>query len=186
MERLTPDLSNLADLAGQYSQQRDLARLAFRLCGLAGAVHTDLGDHRAARDWLHTASRYAAMSGDPAARYWVAMAQAMTATYAPAPARVLAIAGKATAEVGPSSSAAAAQLTGLSARAYAALADPRVARTQLAAAERIAGRLTVAQADEVFFGFPRREMAMYTSRVLAATGRSSSSTGAATSPATGT
>jgi transcriptional regulator with XRE-family HTH domain len=170
LERLTPDLSDLADLAGQYPQQRDLARLASRLCGLTGAVHTDLGDHRAARDWLHTASRYATMSGDLATRYWVAMAQAMTATYAPAPARVLAIAGQAAAELGPSSSAAAAQLTGLAARAHAALADPGAARTQLAAAERIAGGLTASQAGEVFFGFPRREIAMYTSQVLTTTG----------------
>jgi len=66
----------------QYPQQHDLARLASRLCGLTGAVHTDLGDRRAARDWLHTAGRYAGMSGDLATRYWVAMAQAMTATYA--------------------------------------------------------------------------------------------------------
>jgi hypothetical protein len=170
LERLAPDLSDLADLAGQYPQQRDLARLASRLCGLTGALHTDLGDGRAARDWLHTASRYAAMSGDLATQYWIAMAQAMTATYAPDPARVLAIAGKATAELGPCPAAAAAQLTGLAARAHAALGDPGAARTQLAAAGRIAENLTAAQADEVFFGFPRREMAMYTSQVLTATG----------------
>jgi transcriptional regulator with XRE-family HTH domain len=170
LERLAPDLSDLADLAGQYPHQRDLARLTSRLCGLTGAVHTDLGDHRAARDWLHTASRYADMSGDLATRYWIAMAQAMTATYAPAPARALAIAGQAAAELGPCSSAAAAQLAGLAARAYAALSDPGAARTQLTVAERMAHRLTVAQADEVFFGFPRREMAMYTSQVLTATG----------------
>jgi transcriptional regulator with XRE-family HTH domain len=170
LERLAPDLSDLADLAAQYPQQRDLARLTSRLCGLTGAVHTDLCDHRAARDWLHTASRYADMSDDLATRYWVAMAQAMTATYAPAPARVLAIAGKTTAELGPCAAAAAAQLTGLAARAHATLGDPAAARTQLASAERVVGRLTADQTDEVFFGFPHREMAMYTSQVLTATG----------------
>src|ERR1017187_3814799 len=112
LEQLAPDLSDLAALAGLYPQQRDLTRLAARLCGLTGALHTDLGDDRAARDWLHTATRYAAMSGDRATQHWIAMAQAMTATYAPAPARVLSIAGKAAAELGPGSSAAAAQLTG--------------------------------------------------------------------------
>lgn len=30
-----------------------------------------------ARDWLFTAGRYAAMSGDLATEYWIAMAQAM-------------------------------------------------------------------------------------------------------------
>jgi transcriptional regulator with XRE-family HTH domain len=170
LEQLAPDLSDLAALAGLYPQQRDLTRLAARLCGLTGALHTDLGDDRAARDWLHTASRYAAMSGDLATQHWIAMAQAMTATYAPAPARVLSIAGRATAELGPGSSAAAAQLTGLAARAHAALGDPAAARAQLAAAEQIADALTAAQAGEVFFGFPRREMAMYTAQVLTAAG----------------
>lgn len=169
LDRLTPDLSDLADLVGQYPQQRDLARLAARLCGLTGAVHTDLGDQRAARDWLHTAGRYADMSGDLNTRYWVAMARAMTATYTPDPARVLAIAGQATAELGPCSGAAAAQLTGLAARAHATLGHTDAARTRLAAAERIADLLTTAQADEVFFGFPRREIAMYASQVLTAT-----------------
>jgi len=170
LEKLTPDLSDLADLVGQYPQQRELTRMASRLCGLTGALHTDLGDDRAARDWLHTAGRYAAMSGDLVTRYWVAMAQAMTATYTPAPARVLAIAGKASTELGPCSAAPAAQLTGLAARAHAALGDPAAARAQLTAAERVAGGLADAQADEVFFGFPGREMAMYTSQVLTAIG----------------
>jgi len=96
------------------------------------------------------------MSGDLVTRYWVAMAQAMTATYTPAPAQVLAIGGKASTELGPCSAAPAAQLTGLAARAHAALGDPAAARAQLTAAERIAGGLAGAQADEVFFGFPGR------------------------------
>jgi transcriptional regulator with XRE-family HTH domain len=170
LERLAPDLSDIADLAGQYPQQHDLTRLASRLCGLTGALHTDLGEDRAARDWLRTAGRYAAMSDDATTRYWIAMAQAMTATYPSDPARVLATAGKAAAELGSYSGAAAAQLTGLAARAHAALGDFRAARAQLAAAERIAASLTAAQADERFFGFPCREMVMYTSQVLTATG----------------
>jgi hypothetical protein len=107
------------------------------------------------------------MSGDLNTRYWVAMAQAITATYTPDPARVLAISDQATAELGSCSGAAAAQLTGLAARAT--LGNTESARTQLTTAERIADHLTAAQADEVFFGFPRREMAMYASQVLTAT-----------------
>jgi hypothetical protein len=168
LERITPDLSDLADIVGLYPHQRDLTRLAARLSGLTGALHTDLGEDRATRDWLHTAGRYAAMSDDIATRYWVAMAQAMTATYPPDPARVVATAGKAAAQLGLFSGAAAAQLTGLAARAHAALSDSDMSRTQLAKAEHMAHRLTAAQSDERFFGFPRREMAMYTSKVLTA------------------
>lgn len=166
LERLAPDLHDLADIVGQYPHQRDLTQLAARLCGLTGALHTDLGDNRAARDWLHTAGHYAARSGDAAIEYWVAMAQAMTATYSSSPERVLAIAGKAASKLGPRPVAAAAQLTGLAARAHAAIGDHGMARAQLAAAERTASSLTPAQADETFFGFPRREMLMYVSQVL--------------------
>ncbi len=170
LERLAPDLSDLADLVGQYPQQRELTRLAARLCGLTGALHTDLGNDRAARDWLHTASRYAAMSGDVATAYWIAMAQAMTATYPADPQRVLVLADRATSELGPHPCAAAAQLTGLAARAHAELGGHHNARTVLASAERIAASLTSEQADELFFGFPGRQMRMYTARVLAAVG----------------
>ncbi len=128
LERLAPDLSDLADLVGQYPQQRELTRVASRLCGLTGALHTDLGDDRAARDWLHTAGRYAVMCGDVAAEYWVAMAQAMIVTYPPSPRRVLDIAARATGELGTRSVAGAAQLTGLAARAHAALGDASAAQ----------------------------------------------------------
>lgn len=170
LERLAPDLFDLADLVGQYPQQRDLTRLAARLCGLTGALQTDLSDDRAARDWLHVARRYAALSGDLATQHWVAMAQAMTATYPPRPKRVLAIADIAAAALGSCSCAAAAQLTGLAARAQAALGDRDAAISSLVTAERIAEALTSAQADEVFFGFPRRQLLMYTSQTLAAAG----------------
>ena len=170
LTQLAPDLSELSDLVGQYPQQRDLAGLAARLCGLTGALCTDLGDDRGARNWLRTSARFAMNSGDIATQYWVAMADAMTAAYRPDPAGVLTVAAKAAAELGPYTCAAAAQLTGLAARACAAMNDPEAARVQLAAAEQLASRLTYAQSDEVFFGFPGREMTMYVSQVLTATG----------------
>lgn len=169
LERLALDLSDLADLIGRYPQERDLARQASRLCGLVSALHTDLGDARAARNWLYTGGRYAATSDDVASRYWIAMARAMTATYLHDPARVLAIARKAAGELGSHQGAAIAQLTGLAARAHAVLGDSRAARAQLTVAERLAEHLAPSEADEKFFGFPHREMVMYSSQVLTAT-----------------
>lgn len=166
LQQLVPDLAELADLVGQYPGQRELTRLAARLSGLTGALYTDLGEDRAARDWLFTAGRYAAMSGDLATEYWIAMAQAMAAAYPLLPQRLLTIAERAAAELGPHSCSAAAQLAGLAARAHAELGDRSAARAALATAERIAGTLAIAEADEVFFGFPCRQMLMYTSQVL--------------------
>lgn len=168
LERLTPDLADLADLVGQYLEQRELTRLASLLSGLAGALLTDLGDIRSARKWLHTACRYAALSGDLTVQHWAAMALTMTAAYPPDPAMVLILAGRTTTELSPCSCPAAAQLNGLIARAAAALGDSSAARTGLTAAERIFDSLTAGQADERFFGFPHREMMMYTSLVLTA------------------
>jgi len=168
--RLAPDLSDLADLVGQYPQQRELTRMAARLTGLTGALHTDLRDDRAARDWMHTAGRLASMSGDLTTEYWVAMAQAMTATYPPDPDRVLRIADRAAGKFGPHQCAGAAQLTGLVARAHAETGDPAMAHGALGAARRIAASLTTPQVDETFFGFPHRAMLMYTSGVLTANG----------------
>lgn len=170
LERLTPDLSDLADLVSQYPQQRELTKLAARLTGLTGALHTDLRDDKAARDWLHTADRLAAMSGDLTTEYWVAMAQAMTATYPPNRDQVLHIADRAADKLGPHQCAGAAQLTGLVARAHAEAGDGAMARAALSAAQQIAACLTAQQADEVFFGFPHRAMLMYTSSVLTAIG----------------
>jgi transcriptional regulator with XRE-family HTH domain len=170
LKRLAPDLADLADLAGQFPQQKELARLIARLCGLTGALYTDLGDGRGAGSWLCTADRYAARSGDVATQYWLAMAQAVTATYPSAPGRVLDLANRATAQLGPYSGASAAQLAGLVARAHAALGNRRAAYSMLQTAEQIASRLTASEADETFFGFPGREMLMYTSQVLTLTG----------------
>lgn len=166
LARLAPDLSDLSDLAGQYPRERELTRLTARLGGLTGALHTDLGHSKAARDWLNTAGRYAAICGDPGIRYWIAMAQAMTAAYLPDPARVLATAEQATAMLGPYRAAPTAQLAGLAARAHAELGESRPARDRLADAAELAAGLTAAQADEMFFGFPRREMDMYAALVL--------------------
>ncbi len=114
-----PDLADLADLTGGYPRERDLSLVAARLCGLTGALHTDLGNDRQASDWLHTAARYASLSGDTAQQYWAAVAQAMSALYGQQPGQVITIAGRARAGLGESACAPAAQLAGLTARAHA-------------------------------------------------------------------
>ena len=53
--------------------------------------------------------RLAAVSGDPTTEYWVAMAQAMTATYPPNRDRVLYIAHRTADKLGPHQCAGAAQ-----------------------------------------------------------------------------
>lgn len=169
LERLAPDLDEIAHLTERYPHQSDLHLIASRLCGLTGALHTDLGQDRFAGAWLHTASRYAQMSGDSAQRYWVAMAQAISALYGPAPQQAIRIADKARAQIGEAAvSAPAAQLAGLSARAHAKLGQSREARQELNHAQGLFERVTTQQANAEFFGFPSAEMDMYAEQVLTA------------------
>ncbi|GLZ09697.1 hypothetical protein Acsp03_71630 [Actinomadura sp. NBRC 104412] len=174
LKRLAPDLDSIAALAERYPHQRDLHLIASRLCGLTGALHTDLQQDRVARDWLHTANRYAELSGNTAQQYWVAMAQAMALMYAPTPQphRVVTIAERARNALGNASSASAAQLTGLAARAHAQLGRHAQAHTELHKARSIFDGLGDAQINEPFFGFPTQEMTMYSSQVLSRTGAS--------------
>ncbi|WP_157594510.1 hypothetical protein [Streptosporangium amethystogenes] len=165
---LTPDMAALAELCRTHPHQRDLHVTAARLAGLIGAAHTDLGHDRDAREWLHTAARLADLSGDNETSAWIVMAQAMTALYSPQLAHVIAIADRAAPairEAGPG----AAQLAGLVARAHAQLGRHTEARQALRQAQTLADKLTPAQQHETFFGFPRRELAMYTSQVLTVT-----------------
>ncbi|WP_018655668.1 hypothetical protein [Actinomadura flavalba] len=166
---LRPDLDEIAVLAERYPHQADLHLTASRLCGLVGALYTDLDQDRDARDWLHTASRYADLSGDTTQRYWIAMAQAMTAFYGPTPQRVITIADRARTALGAAPSAPAAQLAGLTARTHAQLGAKDQAARELGTAQAIFGRLTPAQAQETFFGFPAAEMTMYSAQVLSRT-----------------
>jgi hypothetical protein len=160
---LSPDLDELAGLTARYPRECDLSLIASRLCGLTGALHTDLEHDRAARDWLYTAARYANMSGDTTQQYWVAMAQAMSAFYGPNPLRAVAIAGKARATLGDVPCPPAAQLAGLAARAYARSGQPAAARAELRNAELLHDKTP---ADDGFFGFPGPELQMYRSQVL--------------------
>ncbi|GAA4603843.1 hypothetical protein GCM10023195_12880 [Actinoallomurus liliacearum] len=170
LNRLAPDLEEIAGLIERYPREKDLLLIASRLGGLTGALWTDLEDDRQARAWLHTADRYAAQAGDTTQRYWIAMARAMIAIYGPQPAAVLPIAARARAELGDAPSAPAAQLAGLAARAHASLGPARAeqARAELRRAEHLTGQLTTAQTGEQFFGFPERELAAYASWVLTA------------------
>jgi hypothetical protein len=166
LERLAPDLDEIANLAARYPHQRDLHLITSRLCGLTGALHTDLDQDRPARDWLHTAARYGELSGNNGQRYWVAMAQALSALYGPQPAQVIRITARARTKLGEPTSAPAVQLTGLAARAYARLGDAEHARRELDRALTLFDGLGKDQTDAEFFGFPAAELDMYAEQVL--------------------
>jgi transcriptional regulator with XRE-family HTH domain len=164
---LQPDLADLADLTSGYPRERDLNLVAARLCGLTGALHTDLGNDRQASDWLHTAARYASLSGDTSQQYWVAVAQAMSALYGKQPSQVITIAARARTRLGDHPYAPAAQLAGLAARAHANAGHADEARAELGHAGQLLGG---SAPDSGFFGFPDRELLMYQSAVLTSIG----------------
>jgi hypothetical protein len=58
-----------------------LCRLAAQLAGLAGIAMLDLGDHRLARSFFHTARTAADETGDRQLRAWIAVREAMVPLY---------------------------------------------------------------------------------------------------------
>ncbi|WP_344977441.1 hypothetical protein [Salinactinospora qingdaonensis] len=164
--RLSEDLDEVSALANRYSHQRDLQMVAARLCGLTGALHTDLNDEAEARTWLTIAGGYARLAEDAPMRTWVAMAQAMLAYYGHRPDESIQIAEKARRDIGDSASAGLVQLTGLTARAHARLGDHDAARQTLAGATTLFSSVPAEEASDGFFGFPEIQLSMYESSVL--------------------
>ncbi|GAA3745057.1 hypothetical protein GCM10022205_34940 [Spinactinospora alkalitolerans] len=170
LSALSEDLEEISALAGRYSHQRELQMVAARLCGLTGALHTDLDDDAEARDWLATAGGYARLADDASMRTWGAMAQAMLAYYGHRPAEVIAVAERARRGIGGDGGAARVQLTGLAARAHARLGDHDTARDALTAATELFSSVPDEEADDGFFGFPETQLSMYESSVLSLIG----------------
>ncbi len=166
LQRIAPDLATIADLTDRYPHQRDLHLVASRLCGIVGGLHTDLENDQQTRDWLHTADKFAALAGDSTQRAWVWMAQAMFAYYKPAPHKAITVYERARQALPGHHSAPMVQLAGLAARAHADLGHADKASRILQQTEESSTHVPAAQADEVFWGFPPRQLTMYRCHVL--------------------
>ncbi|WP_435109202.1 hypothetical protein [Nocardiopsis synnemataformans] len=167
IEALTPDLAEVSQLAKRFPHQRDLQMITSRLCGLTGALHTDLDNSTEAQGWLRTATGYAELADDAVMRTWSAMASAMDAYYAHRPAETVRISVKARESIGDEGGCALAQLVGLQARAHAFEGDKEAAAEALHAACDIHQSAPI---DDGFFGFPEKQMVAYSASVLSHTG----------------
>ncbi|MEU0237702.1 helix-turn-helix transcriptional regulator [Nocardiopsis sp. NPDC006198] len=167
IEALTPDLAEVSQLANRYPHQRDLQVITSRLCGLTGALHTDLDSSIEAQGWLRTAAGYARLADDAVMRTWLAMAGAMDAYYSHRPAETIRISTQAQESIGEAGGCALAQLLGLQARAHAIEGDRDAATEALHAARRVHEGAPV---DDSFFGFPEKQLVAYSASVLSHTG----------------
>ncbi|GAA2910408.1 hypothetical protein Acy02nite_89670 [Actinoplanes cyaneus] len=85
----------LTDRQLPTGQRRDLCSVIARLSGLVSMVAVNRGQHRQARQWLHTARLAADETADPHLRAWVATRAAVTALHLGAPVTATAVATEA-------------------------------------------------------------------------------------------
>lgn len=75
------ELRALIDQRLPTAQRRGLCHATARMAGLLATTLINLGEHREARSWFHTAQRAADESEDPAVRAWVLVRCAVSALY---------------------------------------------------------------------------------------------------------
>jgi hypothetical protein len=143
-----------------------LCRVTAQMAGMAAIILHDLGDHREAHGWFHTAGRAAEESGDRSLHAWVLAREAMVPLNFGAPAAAASLAERARNTAGAQPSAAAALASAVAARAHAAHGDRDRALAAVADAEGLMDRLTAQQASNTWTGYPEQKHHVHLSQAL--------------------
>ncbi|MFD8386161.1 hypothetical protein ACFV2X_47975 [Streptomyces sp. NPDC059679] len=169
----------LADLAADFTEmdplltqartvqgRTTLCHVAGQLAGMIAIVLHDLGQHRDAYGWFHTAGRAAQESGDTGLHAWIKAREAMVSCNFGAPGAGAQLAGEARRLAGATPSSAAALAAAVAARAHAAHGDQDEARSAVADAERLMEQLTPQQSADTWFGYPEQKHHVHLSQAL--------------------
>jgi len=133
---------------------------------MAAIVLHDLGRRDDALQRFETATTAARESGDRRLRAWVLARKAMVPANYGAPRLAAQIAEQARRAAGKADSAAAALAASVAARAYAASGQPDAAEDALRDADRIAGRLSGAEAADTWLGYCPQKHQVHRSQAL--------------------
>ncbi|MGW0731844.1 hypothetical protein [Streptomyces sp. NPDC002851] len=143
-----------------------LCRVTAQMAGMTAIVLHDLGNHREAHGWFHTAGRAAEESGDTGLHAWVLAREAMVPLNFGAPAAAADLAERARNKAGSQPSAAAALASAVAARAYAAHGNRDKALAAVADVEKLMDRLTPQQAADTWTGYPEQKHHVHLSQAL--------------------
>lgn len=177
--RLLPDVvldyaevQALATRRQPIEYQRRLWHLTAQFAGIIGFHFNDLGDHREARAWLHTAQLAADESGDRSLRAWARAHQAFPQYYYGSLPVAVDLAREARAIAGKTPCAAAALAPAIEARALARLGRTGEAEAAIRAAEAAFTQLGPDQTDDIAFGYTEGQLHFYTGNALTRLGAS--------------
>ncbi|MGW3631865.1 hypothetical protein ACWD7F_17145 [Streptomyces sp. NPDC005122] len=160
----------LADLVGDFTALRPLltapqpAAVRTRLCrtagqmaGMTAIVLHDLGSRRESRAWFATAARAASEAGDGRLYAWVRAREAMVPLNYGAPKAAVGLADQARHAAGNRPTAAAVLSAAVAARAYALNHQPEQARTALAEADALMGRLPAGEQSDTWLTYSEQK-----------------------------
>ncbi|MFD8544998.1 hypothetical protein [Streptomyces sp. NPDC059649] len=166
---LVLDFDDMKPLFGAPQSVKSRTRLchvAGQMAGMTAIVLHDLGDHREAHAWFHTARRAAGESGDTGLHAWALAREAMVPLNFGAPAVAADLAEQSRSLAGGQPSAAAALACAVAARAHAAHGNRDAALAAVTEAERLMDRLTPQQAADTWFGYPEQKHHVHLSQAL--------------------
>ncbi|MFC3988117.1 hypothetical protein [Actinoplanes siamensis] len=146
----------------------DLARAIGQLGGMAAIVLHDMGRSRDALACFTTAEKAAKQAGDRSLRAWVLARKAMVPLNWGAPLVAARIAGQARQAAGraDTAAAAAALAASVAARAHAIAGATKDANNALQHADRIAGKLSVAESADTWLGYGLQKHFVHRSQAL--------------------
>jgi DNA-binding Xre family transcriptional regulator len=143
-----------------------LCHVTGQMAGMVAIVLHDLGQHREAHGWFHTAARAAEESGDRLLHSWVLGREAMVPLNYGAPQAAAKLAEKARNLAGKQPSAAAALASAVASRAYAIGGHRDKALGFVADVETLSERLTPQQQADTWFGYPEQKHHVHMSQAL--------------------
>ncbi|MCZ0994329.1 hypothetical protein O1L44_16190 [Streptomyces noursei] len=160
------DMKPLFTSSQTIKSRTRMCHVTAQMAGMTAIVLHDLGDHREAHAWFHTARRAAGESGDTGLHAWALAREAMVPLNFGAPAAAADLADKSRHLAGGHPSAAAALACAVAARAYAARGNRVAALTAVSEAEHLMDHLTPQQAADTWFGYPEQKHHVHLSQAL--------------------
>lgn len=166
------DLDNVRALTDQKlpsAHRRDLCAVTARLAGLVSMTMVNLGRHRQARDWSHTARLAADEAADAHLRAWVATRAAVAALHLGDPHAAANAAREAEVLTRHQPGPITAMAWAIIARAAATMHDPSAALTALRHAEKLYAT-TNRSTDNTAYHFTTGQLHFYRSHTLTTVG----------------
>ncbi len=171
---LVEDFTTMKPLLHQpqtVKNRTHLCHVAGQMAGMIAIVLHDVGQHREAHGWFHTAGRAAEESGDSLLHAWVLAREAMVPLNYGAPAAAAKLAARARHLAGDAPSAAAALAAAVASRAYAIGGHAERALQAVADVETMNERLAPAATADTWFGYPEQKHHVHMSQALTLLGQ---------------